>query len=90
MRFEREAKTLASLNHPTIAAIYGIEDLSTSSGQVALVMEPAGREVLYSAAWDGADVSLFSTLVGSNEMQASSLPSGDVLSESKQGELYWC
>jgi len=35
-RFEREAQLLASLNHPQIAAIHGIED---SSGAPALVME---------------------------------------------------
>ena len=35
-RFEREAKTLASLNHPHIAAIYRFEK---SSGMHALVME---------------------------------------------------
>jgi len=35
-RFDREAKTLASLNHPHIAAIYGFEK---SSGLHALVME---------------------------------------------------
>ena len=35
-RFEREAKTLASLNHPNIAAIYGLEE---SGGMTALVME---------------------------------------------------
>jgi eukaryotic-like serine/threonine-protein kinase len=35
-RFEREAKTLASLNHPNIAQIYGLEK---SSGVQALVME---------------------------------------------------
>jgi hypothetical protein len=32
MQFEREAKVLAALNHPNIAAIYGVEDR-------ALVME---------------------------------------------------
>jgi serine/threonine-protein kinase len=35
-RFEREAKTLASLNHPYIAAIYAVEK---SEGRHALVME---------------------------------------------------
>jgi hypothetical protein len=35
-RFSREAKVLASLNHPNIAAIYGFED---SAGVPALVME---------------------------------------------------
>src|SRR5215469_14036450 len=37
-RFEREAKLLAVLNHPNIAAIYGIEDSSCAD---ALVMELA-------------------------------------------------
>jgi serine/threonine protein kinase len=35
-RLEREAKTLASLNHPNIAQIYGLE---RSEGKTALVME---------------------------------------------------
>ena len=35
-RFQREAQVLASLNHPGIAAIYGIE---TSDGKQALVLE---------------------------------------------------
>ncbi|HSE30217.1 MAG TPA: protein kinase, partial [Pyrinomonadaceae bacterium] len=36
MRFKREAQVLASLNHPNIAAIYGLED---SNQLVALIME---------------------------------------------------
>lgn len=35
-RFEREAKVLASLNHPNIASIYGLEE---SNGTRALIME---------------------------------------------------
>jgi serine/threonine protein kinase len=35
-RFQREAEVLASLNHPNIAAVYGLEE---SEGITALVME---------------------------------------------------
>ncbi|MFZ0820798.1 MAG: protein kinase [Candidatus Acidiferrales bacterium] len=39
-RFQREAQLLASLNHPHIASIYGIEDSSSGTGVTrALVME---------------------------------------------------
>ena len=43
-RFEREAQVLAALNHPNIAAIYGVED---SSGVHALVMELIDGETLW-------------------------------------------
>ena len=42
-RFEREAQVLASLNHPNIAAIYGLEE---SAGVRALVMELVEGETL--------------------------------------------
>jgi eukaryotic-like serine/threonine-protein kinase len=42
-RFEREAKTLASLNHPHIAHIYGVEE---SGSTRALVMELVDGETL--------------------------------------------
>ncbi len=35
-RFQREAEVLASLNHPNIAAIYGLEEADSTK---ALVME---------------------------------------------------
>ena len=42
-RFQREAEVLASLNHPNIAAIHGIED---SDGTLALIMELVEGETL--------------------------------------------
>jgi serine/threonine-protein kinase len=42
-RFEREARVLASLNHPNVAAIYGVEE---SGGVPALVMEYVEGETL--------------------------------------------
>ena len=41
-RFEREAKVLASLNHPNIGHIYGLEE---AGGQKALVLELIGRSL---------------------------------------------
>ena len=42
-RFEREARTLASLNHPNIAQIYGLEE---SGGVTALVLELVDGDTL--------------------------------------------
>ena len=42
-RFEREARVLASLNHPHIGAIYGVED---AEGVRALVLELVDGETL--------------------------------------------
>ena len=38
-RFEREAKVLASLNHPNIATLYGVETVDSGTGAIFLVME---------------------------------------------------
>ena len=43
-RFRREARTLASLNHPNIAAIYGLEE---SGGMDCLVLELVDGESLH-------------------------------------------
>jgi eukaryotic-like serine/threonine-protein kinase len=42
-RFEREARALASLNHPNIATIHGVEEIEDTR---ALVMELVGGETL--------------------------------------------
>src|SRR5262249_54857317 len=42
-RFQREARVLASLNHPNIAAIYGVEEIESRH---FLVMELVSGETL--------------------------------------------
>jgi serine/threonine protein kinase len=56
-RFRREAKLLASLNHPNIAAIYGLEE---SDGMNFLVMELVEGETLetYNAGKNAAGTAL--------------------------------
>jgi hypothetical protein len=64
-RFEREARTLAALNHPNVAAIHGLEE---SGGTSALVLElvegwtPDGRIVasIQSATTTGFDIGIVS------------------------------
>ena len=51
LRFEREAKALASLNHPNIAAIYGFEEFE---GKRFLVMELVEGATLADRLRDGA------------------------------------
>ena len=51
-RFQREAKTLAALNHPNIGAIYGLEKTADFT---ALVMELVDGEDLSQRIARGAD-----------------------------------
>ena len=51
-RFQREARVLASLNHPNIAAIHGLEE---SAGRNFLVMELVEGETLANESKSGAD-----------------------------------
>jgi serine/threonine protein kinase len=50
-RFQREARTLASLQHPNVASVYGLE---TADGQTFLVMELVEGEDLYQRLKRGA------------------------------------
>jgi serine/threonine-protein kinase len=50
-RFQREARVLASLNHPGIAAIYGVEE---SAGQQYLILEYVEGETLADRLVSGA------------------------------------
>src|SRR5262245_31145599 len=47
-RFQREAKVLASLNHPGIAAIYGLEDVGDRQ---FLILEFVEGETLAARLW---------------------------------------
>jgi hypothetical protein len=54
-RFEREARVLASLNHPHIGAIYGVEDID---GVPALILELVEGETLGERLANGVSLSV--------------------------------
>jgi Tol biopolymer transport system component len=74
-RFEREAKTLASLNHPNIAAIYGLDRTPATSGDQK--NQPSARLALVMELVDGDDLS---TLIARH----GAMPPADVVPIAKQ------
>jgi Tol biopolymer transport system component len=74
-RFEREAKTLASLNHPNIAAIYGLDRTSATSGSQK--DQPSARLALVMELVDGDDLSTVIARHGA-------MPPADVVPIAKQ------
>lgn len=77
-RFEREARVLASLNHPNIGAIYGLEEWTSDGGpRCALVLELVEGETLAewiaqsrSAGALGQPVSVAKTLTFAHQLAA--------------------
>ena len=59
-RFEREARALASLNHPNIAIVHGVEDVS---GRPAIVMELVEGETLAERVTAGRYVASTTSLI---------------------------
>lgn len=69
-RFEREAKSLATLNHPNIAQIYGFE---TSTGVHALVMELVEGPTLADRITQGA-IPVLNIALGMRKREAGQRP----------------
>ena len=53
-RFEREARTLASLNHPNVAQVYGVVDLPPQGGSHLVMEFVDGEDLSQRIARDGA------------------------------------
>jgi len=86
-RFEREAKTLASLNHPNIAAIYAVEEGPAEAGRHvrALVMELVEGEDLSQRIEGRSGQGAAGRAQGAGGRdQGAGIPIDDVLSIAKQ------
>ena len=80
-RFQREAKTLASLNHPNIAAIYGLEESGSDTDETgprftALVMELDEGQDLSEKIRSGTGMSLDEVVPIAKQIAAAGLVEG--------------
>ncbi|HSG00974.1 MAG TPA: protein kinase, partial [Vicinamibacterales bacterium] len=74
MRFEREAKALAALNHPNIAAIYGVEEHAPLGGAPGAVS--GSRTALVMELVEGDDLAAIIARAGGHPAPAAGLQRG--------------
>ena len=82
-RFEREAKLLAGLNHPNIAAVYSFEEISSSSSSSSSssTSSPVTRHVLVMELIEGETLAA--------RIERGPLPIAEVLPSARRSRTRW-
>ena len=78
------ARGLAGGSHPPLK----LQRLTYARGSIHCArFAPDGQTIIYSAAWEGRPVEIFSTRADSTESRSLGIPGADLLAVSSQGEL---
>ena len=97
-RFQREAQVLASLNHPSIAAIYGLVDAAEESGppaallpdnQVAFIAgTDSSKAIAIASAGDGKIIRHIEAVKGEDVENLAASPDGNTLYYAMEGNVW--